>query len=231
MLLNQHFEWTINFESTNKCRANADALSKSKLGSWQCFPSDDLSLSQNNTGKERLEKERRSAKGVKFIQGSSGQTLQCSFWWLHVSRHCNSGILYKAVIFKSCCKLTTFMQISLNKYYCWRWHGHLFAIVKAKNPENTTSSTFNFHLEYLCQNSPWLQKWWEAALHPCPLGNKAISAAYKVYRPLKAAPPLNDLQKGDVLWTNSSAQFPILDDESICNFLDRTIIWLLVYIS
>lgn len=73
-------------------------------------------------------------------------------------------------------------------------------IIKAKNLENTTLTfNFHFHLEYLCQNSPRLQKWLEAALHPCPLRNMAISAAYKVYKPLKAAPPLNDLQKGDVL--------------------------------
>jgi len=75
----------------------------------------------------------------------------------------------------------------------------LDGIVKAENLENTISSTFNFHSEYLCQNSPQLQKWLEEALDTRPLRNMAISAAYKVYKPLKAAPPLNDLQKGDVL--------------------------------
>lgn len=58
----------------------------------------------------------------------------------------------------------------------------------------------------------------------------AIDAAYTVYKAQKAAPPLNDLPKGDVPGTNSLAQFPILDDESICNFLDRIIILQLVYI-
>lgn len=75
----------------------------------------------------------------------------------------------------------------------------LGGIVKAENLENTISSTFNFHSEYLCQKSPQLQKWLEEALDTRPLRNMAISAAYKVYKPLKAAPPLNDLQKGDVL--------------------------------
>lgn len=74
---------------------------------------------------------RRNAQGVKLVQGSV-QILQGRFWWLHISSHCNLGILYKAVIFKSGCKLTAFTLISLNKDHGWRRHVHWFVSSRPK---------------------------------------------------------------------------------------------------
>lgn len=91
---------------------------------------------------------RRTVKGVKWIrEWVQTSPRQC----LHVSSRYNLGILDKAVIFKSCCKLAIFMLISLNEYYCWRRHRHLFALLWPKTLKTPLYKKFYFDSGYLHQ--------------------------------------------------------------------------------
>lgn len=149
--------------------------------SWPCLPSEELSLPQNNTWRERLEIGKRNAREWVCTGGISTDfyglvSHDCTFPTWGSLQGCNFQIMPQADCFYANLSINTTAE-DTNTGWPHKgqkiWKHHFQLLTSTLGPGSELGS---------------VAQWMQEVLNKCPLRCMEIDAAYTVYKAWKAAP-------------------------------------------